>query len=285
MARKKGWLTGLDVEEIYVTGDANAMRAVLSGNADIGTVGTLNVLASIEAKAKSCAIHFWQPIGDYSLVLATGKGSKLADLAGKTFAASGPGGLPDQLPRLIMRTHGIDEQSARFVQIGGHGAPAGGDRRPRRCDGGQHRHGAQGRARRQGHHHHPAVAGVSRPRLCLERGARRFIDDKRLAPAYQILTDAGIRGSRYILEQPDEAARILHERLPELELPFLVAVVRDLNGEKVWGIDGGIDSRIEQDTAAINVKLGNLPRAFAPDEVLDPRFVTAALKTLGAYAK
>ena len=62
-------------------------------------------------------------------------------------------------------------------------------------------------------------------------------------------------------------------------------MVRDLNGEKVWGIDGGIDPRIEQDTAAINVKLGNLPRAFAPDEVLDPRFVSTALKTLGAYGK
>jgi hypothetical protein len=34
-------------------------------------------------------------------VLATGKGDKLADLAGKTFASSGPGGLPDQLPRLM----------------------------------------------------------------------------------------------------------------------------------------------------------------------------------------
>jgi hypothetical protein len=41
-------------------------------------------------------VHSWQPIGDYSLVLATGKGSKLADVAGKTFASSGPGGLPDQ---------------------------------------------------------------------------------------------------------------------------------------------------------------------------------------------
>jgi ABC-type nitrate/sulfonate/bicarbonate transport system substrate-binding protein len=62
------------------------------------------------------------PIGDYSLVLATGKGSKLGDLTGKTFASSGPGALPDQLPRLIMRKYGIDEMTARFVQVGGHAA-------------------------------------------------------------------------------------------------------------------------------------------------------------------
>src|SRR5271165_3521109 len=73
VAQKKGWLGELEVEEIYVTGDANAMRSILSGNADMGTIGTLNVLASVEAKARIRAINSWQPTGDYSLVLATGK--------------------------------------------------------------------------------------------------------------------------------------------------------------------------------------------------------------------
>src|SRR5438874_12169137 len=122
VAQKQGWMGDLEVEDVHVTGDANAMRVLLSGNADIGLIGTLNVLASIHAGAGIRAIHSWQPIGDYSLVLATGKGSKLADLAGKTFASSGPGGLPDQLPRLVMRRYGIDETTARFVQVGGHAA-------------------------------------------------------------------------------------------------------------------------------------------------------------------
>jgi ABC-type nitrate/sulfonate/bicarbonate transport system substrate-binding protein len=122
VAQKKGWMGDVEVEDVHVTGDANAMRVLLSGNADIGLIGTLNVLASIHAGAGIRAVHSWQPIGDYSLVLATGKGSKLADVAGKTFASSGPGGLPDQLPRLIMRKHGIDETTARFVQVGGHAA-------------------------------------------------------------------------------------------------------------------------------------------------------------------
>src|SRR5262252_9216594 len=122
VARKQGWLGDLEVEDLHVTGDANAMRVLLSGNADIGLIGTLNVLASLHAGANIRAIHSWQPIGDYSLVLATGKGTSLADLAGKTFASSGPGGLPDQLPRLVMRKHGIDESTTRFVQVGGHAA-------------------------------------------------------------------------------------------------------------------------------------------------------------------
>jgi hypothetical protein len=49
VAQAKGWLGELKVEEIVVTGDANAMRVLLSGNADIALVGTFNVLASIHA--------------------------------------------------------------------------------------------------------------------------------------------------------------------------------------------------------------------------------------------
>ena len=87
----------------------------------------LNVLASIHAGANIRAVHSWQPIGDYSLVLATGKGSKLADLAGKTFASSGPR-LPDQLPRLIMRKHGIDNRPRVLSRSAATPPASGGDR-------------------------------------------------------------------------------------------------------------------------------------------------------------
>jgi NitT/TauT family transport system substrate-binding protein len=109
------------------------------------------------------------------------------------------------------------------------------------------------------------------------------LDDPRLSAAYQLLTEIGIRGSRYVTEHPDEAADILHERLPELDLAFLKEVVRDLNGENLWGVDGGLDPKIEEFTAGLNMKLGNLPRAAPATEILDRRFVDAALKKLGPY--
>src|SRR5258708_7732997 len=105
VAQKKGWLGDLEVEDIFVTGDANAMRTVLSGNADIGLVGTLNVLASLQAGASIRAIHSWQPIGDYSLVIAKDKSSKLADLAGKTLSSSRPRALPGHLPPTVKRKY------------------------------------------------------------------------------------------------------------------------------------------------------------------------------------
>jgi len=284
VAQKKGWMGDLEVEDVHVTGDANAMRVLLSGNADIGLIGTLNVLASIHAGAGIRAIHSWQPIGDYSLVLATGKGNKLADLAGKTFASSGPGGLPDQLPRLIMRKHGIDEASARFVQVGGHAA------RLQAVIG--------GRADATLVNTVTALKGVQEGKVTVVgklsaefpglgyvwNVARTETLDK-LAAAFQTLTDIGIKGSRFIMANPDEAAAILHERLPDLDLAFLKAVVRDLNGENVWGVDGGLDPSIEEFTAELNMKLGNLPVAAPAKDVLEPRFVDRALVTLGPYQK
>jgi ABC-type nitrate/sulfonate/bicarbonate transport system substrate-binding protein len=286
VAQKKGWMGGLEVEDVHVTGDANAMRVLLSGNADIALVGMLNVLASIHAGASIRAIHSWQPIGDYSLVLATGKGTKLADLAGKTFASSGPGGLPDQLPRLIMRKHGIDESSTRFVQVGGHAA------RLQAVVG--------GRADATLVNTVTTLKGVQDGKVTiLTKLSAEFpglgyiwnvvradsLNKPELAAAFQIMTDIGIKGSRYIMENPDEAAAALHERLPDLDLAFLKAVVRDLNSEDLWGMNGGLDPAVADFTADLNMRLGNLPVAPPAKDVLDARFVDAALKQLGTYQK
>jgi ABC-type nitrate/sulfonate/bicarbonate transport system substrate-binding protein len=286
VAQKKGWLGGLEVEDIHVTGDPNAMRVLLSGNADIALIGTLNVLASIHAGASIRAIHSWQPIGDYNLVLAKGKGDKLADLAGKTIATTGPGGMPDQLPRLLMRRYGIDESSARFVQIGGHAA------RLQAVIG--------GRADATLINTVTALKGVHDGKVTiLTRISKEFpglgyvwnvvrtdtLANPELAAAFQTMTDAGIRGARAVMENPDEAAAILHERLPDLDLTFIQAVVRDLDSENLWGVDGGLDPAIEEFTADLNMKLGNLPVAPSPKDVLEPRFVDVALKQLGVYRK
>src|SRR6478752_5321905 len=284
VAQKKGWMDGLEVEDVHVTGDANAMRVLLSGNADIALVGTLNVLASIHAGAHIRAIHSWQPIGDYSLVLATNKGSKLADLAGKTFAASGPGALPDQLPRMIMRQHGVDESTTRFVQVGGHAA------RLQAVIGGN--------ADATLINTVTALKGVQDGKVkILTRLSQEFpglgyvwnvvrtesLSKPELAAAFQTMTDIGIRGSRFVMDNPDESAAALHERLPDLDLAFFKAVVRDLNSEKLWGVNGGLDPAIEEFTAELNMKLGNLPVAPPAKDVLEPRFVDAALKKLGPY--
>jgi ABC-type nitrate/sulfonate/bicarbonate transport system substrate-binding protein len=286
VAQKKGFLGDLEVEEVNVTGDANAMRALISGNVDIAWIGSINVLASIQAGANVRAINTWQPIGDYSLVLATGKGTTIADLAGKTFATTGPGALPDQLARLILRKYGIDDAAAHFVQVGGHAA------RLQAIIG--------GRADASLINTVTTLRGVQDGKIIvLTKLSKEFpglayswntvradaLGDPQLSAAFQTLTAASIRAARFILANPDEAAEILHERIPDLDAAYLKAVVRDLNSEEVWGVDGGLDPSSEQFTADLNVKLGNLTTAPPIDAVYDTRFVEVALKKLGRYEK
>ena len=284
VAEKKGFLGDIEVEEVNVTGDSNAMRALISGNVDIAFIGMVNVLASIQAGAKVTAINTWQPIGDYSLVLAKGKGSSIADLAGKTFATSGPGALPDQMVRLILKKYNVDDSTANFVQVGGHAA------RLQAVIG--------GRADAALINTVTTLRGVQDGKVTvLTKLSKEFpglgyswnvvrtdeLSDPERSAAFQTLTEASIRAVRYIIANPDEAAEIMHEHVPELDVDFLKAVVRDLNGEHLWGVDGGLDPKVEEFTADLNVKLGNLTTAPAPKDVLDPRYVDVALKKLGPY--
>jgi len=284
VAEKKGFLGDLDVEEVNVTGDSNAMRALISGNADIGFIGMVNVLASIQAGAKVTAINSWQPIGDYSLVLAKGKGTSLTDLAGKTFATSGPGALPDQMVRLILKKYNIDDSTANFVQVGGHAARLqavlGG-----RADAALVNTVTSLRSVQDGKVTVLTKLSKEFPGLgyCWNVVRTDELADPERSAAFQTLTEASIRAVRYITANPDEAAEIMHEHVPELDVEYLKGVMRDLNSEHVWGVDGGLDPKVEEFTADLNVKLGNLTTTPAPKDVLDPRYVDVALKKLGHY--
>ena len=284
VAEKKGFLGDLDVEEVNVTGDSNAMRALISGNADIGFIGMVNVLASIQAGAKVTAINSWQPIGDYSLVLTKGKGTSLADLAGKTFATSGPGALPDQMVRLILKKYNIDDSTANFVQVGGHAARLqavlGG-----RADAALVNTVTSLRSVQDGKVTVLTKLSKEFPGLgyCWNVVRTDELADPERSAAFHTLTEASIRAVRYIIANPDEAAEIMHEHVPELDVDYLKGVMKDLNSEHVWGVDGGLDPKVEEFTADLNVKLGNLTTAPAPKDVLDPRYVDVALKKLGLY--
>lgn len=283
VALKKGWFDNLQVEEVYVNGDSNAVRVLISGNADIAMVGTLNLLSAIESGGKLKAIHSWQPIGDYNLVIATQKGNSVADLAQKVIAGSGPGALPDQLPRMIMKKHGVNDSGTRFIQVGGHPA------RLQAVLG--------GRADATIVNTVTAMRGVKSGDVkIISRVAQEFpgigyvynivrtedLADPQRAAQFQKLTEGGIRGARFIASNPDEAAAILKERMPDLDLDYLKTVVRELNTDKVWGVDGGLSPEIARYTVSLYRELGSLKNDLKYEDVIDRRFVDAALKKIAA---
>jgi NitT/TauT family transport system substrate-binding protein len=280
VARKKGWLDGLDIDEAYVTGDSNAIRAVLSDQADFGAgVGTFAMLSAVEAGADLKAIGSWSPLPDYNLVIASDKGSSLADFAGKVIATSGPGALPDQLPRILMRKHNVDASTARFIQVGGHPARLqavlGG-----RADATLVNTVTSLDAIESGKVKVVAKVAQEFPKLGYVWNVARAgtIKDPAKAAIFQKLTTAGIRGSRFIMQNPDEAAAILHERVPALELDLCKRVIRDLNKDGVWGVDGGIDNGIIDFTAKTGAELGVLKSLPNTSALTDTRFVDAAMK-------
>jgi ABC-type nitrate/sulfonate/bicarbonate transport system substrate-binding protein len=280
VAQKKGWLGDLEVEEVYVTGDSNAMRVLLSKNVDIATIGAVNVLTALEAGANIKAIGSWQPLADYNLVIKTGKGSSLADLAGKTIATSGPGGMPDQLPRMVMRKHKVDENSSRFLQVGGHAA------RLQAVIGGRADATVINIVTSALGAKDVTVAGKMAdefPKLGYVWNVVReeSLSDPRLSKAFETLTVAGIKGSRFIMENPDEAAKIMHERVPELSLDIAKAAVAELNQDKLWGVNGGLDPEIVKFTAELNRELGIVKTAIEPSRLIYSRYVDEALKSLG----
>jgi ABC-type nitrate/sulfonate/bicarbonate transport system substrate-binding protein len=284
VAQKKGWLEGLSIEETYVTGDSNAVRAVLSDHADVGGgVGTFAVLTAVEAGGGIKAIGSWQPLPDYNVVIAAGKGSTVADLAGKIIASSGPGALPEQLPRMLMRKHNVDPSASRFIQVGGHPA------RLQAVLG--------GRA-------DATMVNIITSLVPIEEGKVKLIakvanefpqlgyvwnitraaalDDPKMVASIQKLTTATIRGARFITKNPDEAAAILNARVPTLPLDLCKRVIKDLNQDHVWGTDGGLDAKTVEFTEKTGAELGLLKKTPDVRAVTDTRFIDAAMKDVGA---
>jgi NitT/TauT family transport system substrate-binding protein len=107
------------------------------------------------------------------------------------------------------------------------------------------------------------------------------LKDPKMAAAVQTLTTAGIQGSRYVTEHPDEAAEILHERVPTIALDVAKKVVLDLNNPNVWGINGGLNPEIVKYTAETGFELGTLKTKVDTSTLIDPHFVDAAMKKLG----
>ena len=123
VAIEKGWLknAGVEIEEVTVQGDPNAIRALISGQADIAGSGTFPVYGAIANGAQMKAIASWQPIADYQVV-AQKQFKTVKDLENARIAAASIGGLTSVIPEMLLRKHGIDPSKMKFTSIGGHEA-------------------------------------------------------------------------------------------------------------------------------------------------------------------
>jgi len=275
---------GLAVEFKVVNGDQNAMRAMLSGSGEVATgIGPpiLFELAGRGGKVK--VIDSPMRVTDYFLIMGKGKGSALKDLAGKRVAISTPGSMPHLLPQMMLKKNGIDPAKAgiSFVAIGGMSA------------------------RLQAIVADKVDASIVDTQATLvgqkdvtviTSTAEQFPEG--LAYGYSIVTEDAlknpktrmalvalgrsvIRASRAIMEDPDRAAIILHERFKKsVDLDILKAVVRQLNAQKVWNTGQGVEKSVYDFTLQSYLAANTIPKAVPYDAAVDPLIGAEALKSL-----
>lgn len=284
VAKKKGWLeaAGLDVQETFMTSDPNALRALLSQQADLAAVGTFPpYLAVLEGAHIKAIGSFFQRI-DYEIV-ARDKIKSIKDMEGARIATSAPGAASGEIPRLVMRKHGFDPTKATVVPIGSHEArmmAIAADKVDAAAIPALY---AAKAATMSGMH---SLANVAEefPQMghfyILARTEDLEVPAKRAA-FVKFLKVATVDANRYIVANPEEAAKIMKEYLPEFDEKLITEAIKSLAKSKVWAVNGGAEPEVTAFTIKTGVDLGILPRSLEVKDILDPSLIDEVLRGSG----
>ena len=281
-AKDLGWFkkSGIETTDIMLAGDANATRALVTGSADIAMTGPLNLFNAIEGGAALKWIGSWQSIVDYDVVAPPAIKS-LRDLEDKTFAASGPSGLPQDLPIMLFKKLGIPTDHVKFVSVGSHAARlqaviAG------KADAALVNEITAQIGLKSGKVHIIASVPDYFPKLgyvALVVRKDELADPARRSALVRFMKGS-IMGARLAASSPQKGAEILHAHVPDLDVGLITAVVKRLSAQKVWAIDGGVDPSVVNFTAKVEYDLGQIKSPMTADQVVDPSIVETALKEL-----
>lgn len=283
VAKKKGWLEegGVEVEEVFVRGGSTAVRLLVGGSDDVSIVGLSAVFNAVLEGAKLKSIGSFQPLPDYKFV--AGKSvTSMKDLKGKTIAVAEPGDATAFLPMMVLRKQGIPTDDLKFVGVGGHStrllAVTSG-----RADATLLNSRTTVVGQKAGSINVLANVSDELPLfgyVVLAVNENRLTDPvKRKALGAFLL--ATTRGARYILQNPDEAADILRERMPDVARDELLSVIKDLNAAKVWGVNGGSDPEIIRFSAKVSLEYGALRKEVSASDIVDESLANEVIKKLG----
>jgi len=281
--KDQGWYekAGLEVEEVFVNGDSTALRTMLSGGGDLTIIGPPTVFKAVIEGAKVKSIGSWQPVVDYQIVAAKPI-STIKELTDKVFATAGPSDLTTELPKMVMKKHGLDPTTLRFIQVGGH---------PARLQA-----VAAGKVQATMINTLTSVKGQKEgvinvvtklvddfPKLGYVMLVTKDQDLQNPAKrkAYETFLEGNIIGARFTMEHPDEASEILAKRAPDMGLDLIKPVVRELDRQKVWGVNGGNDAAVISFTSKVSKDLDMISREIKLDEVMDNGIADKVVAKLG----
>jgi NitT/TauT family transport system substrate-binding protein len=242
VAVKEGYLkkAGLNVSETFVAGDSNAIRALVSGGADIATSGLLTALQAIAEGAKIKVIGAWQPKVDYQLLVRNDI-KTVQDLVGKRIATASAGALTQRMPEMVMQKYNVDRSKTTFIPVGGHEA------RMKAVVAGKVDGSVVGML------YASTAVHMSKDVHVLKSITDEFplfgftflmardndlADPVKRQTLEKFVKASIVEGARFVEKNPEKAAEIMHERSPDVPLDLTKDVVRQMSAQKLWGTNG-----------------------------------------------
>jgi NitT/TauT family transport system substrate-binding protein len=283
VAQDLGWYEkwGLTVDEKVVRGDPNSIRAIISGDGDVTVVGPNTAMQTIIKGGGIKAISSWQPITDYHIITRPEVGKSLKELSDKKWAAYSSGGMSAEIPKMLLRKHGLSADDAKILAVGGMSsrmqAVVAKKVDVTMVDTFYTEIGKQ-----QGLIEIVAIAKEF-PGLgyLYSVASEKSLKDPDMRKAIKIFVRGGIEGSRFIMKTPDQAADVMKKRTPDVDMGLIKKIIHALNDQDVWGPNGGIKQEVTEFSASTYHKLGAIDRATTYDEIVDNSLVNEVIGEIG----
>jgi NitT/TauT family transport system substrate-binding protein len=272
---------GLDVTVTGYAGSPLSVRAMLSKEADIVMTGT----NAFDARANAAPIKIISsPIDKPTDAIVASKSiNSLKDMAGKSFAISTPNSPSHIAAQVLAQRNGVPVDKVQFVPIGG---PA--DRFRALLAGKVDMTSL-------------TVLGQKTVIQSLDAGEAKLLtplakEFPELPLAYDVVTDdtikgqsalvghfvkAEIKGYRWAKANPDKAAAIAAQHIPDSDGAVLQRSMKDLIDLDALGVDGGISQAGIEKTEQTLVETKALAKPVPTADVLDASFAQQAVKELG----
>ena len=258
------------------------IAAFWTGDADLTSLGVNTIMQAYVSGAQIRIVGALQPVVDYWIVARNSTNVALADLADKRWAIASVGGMVEVLPKMAMLKNGVDPSNAQFRSVGGLAA--------------RYQALASGAVDATILDTFLAVRGEAEGRLKLVRAITAdfpkmgynftavmvpSLSNLSKRKALEIFIRENIRGSRYIVDHPKEAADVLEKRLKAGDVADLTKVLNQLARLGVWGINGGLDRDVIEFSEKTYRDNKDITAPVPYDKIVDTSLVDDSLKALG----
>lgn len=280
-ARENGFYAqeGVDVEIQSFIADPTCLRALISDAGDVATCGAVSSLAAMNSGAKLTCISAMVSRSD-SLIVANRAVADLKALSGRSIAVASMGGGTQIAAQIMAEQEGVSPSSIHWATLGG--APTRLQALiDKRVDAGLLDSGFATTA--LGHDYLHTIGDVfkSLPLLVLswEATTPRVLASK--PDALRGLVTATIRGARWGMDNPAQAAAISRTILPDAAPQEMRDFTAHFAAERYWNENGELSRAAWNFTCAAMVRMGLIPAIVPYEQVYAPQFVDAALAKLG----